>query len=767
MCVGPVCDHGSGCMRKLAIAAFAFSAAVFAANYIFSRLSVIYAAVFCAFIGAAVLGIRLKSLKGVVIAFFAAAVGFVSFAAHYDLTTEKAHSLSGSTESVRFVLIASPQEYETYTSAEVRLEREGLPRLKCIFYDSEKELGRYSCGDVLTAKVKLSAADVRYGARTDRYTAKDVYLTGNVKGMILKIGHKSSLVSLASSVSGAISRRVDSIFPADTAPFIKALLVGNKSDIYRDDALYVSLSRAGLMHVVAVSGMHVSFLVAFLRFILGKGRRSAILCIALVWLFVIISGLSPSAVRAAFMQTMLLIAPLVGRENDSVTSLSAALAFLLLLNPFAAGNISLQLSFSAMLGIILFADRIVETLMKPFGEGRLAQGMKYPIGLIGMSLSVMVFSLPVTAIHFGYVSAVSPLTNLLCLWAIPICFIGGYVCCLLSLIPAIGQAAALGISLLVRYCFRVCGALASLRYSAIYLSGWASVLWIIALYVSLVLVFLFKCKTHWKIVIPTATAILGVFLTQLGIGWYYDAARGTVAAIDVGQGQCISAFAGESTVLIDCGSISYSEYNAGDAATAYLRSRGREKIDYLVLTHLHDDHTNGFERLTNLMQVDTLVLPRSAAADEAFFELLQTANQHGTKIRIAKAGDLIVLNGMLLRFFDAENDGDQNERCMPVVVSIGDYDMIVTGDAPQEREKKLIEEFDLALVDVLVVGHHGSKNASCEEYLSAIGGDRALISVGKNNYGLPSTEILERLERFGYTVSRTDTDGTVEIRVHG
>ena len=714
MCVGPVCDHGSGCMRKLAIAAFAFSAAVYAANYIFSRLSVIYAAVFCAFIGAAVLGIRLKSLKGVVIAFFAAAVGFVSFAAHYDLTTEKAHSLSGSTESVRFVLIASPQEYETYTSAEVRLEREGLPRLKCIFYDSEKELGRYSCGDVLTAKVKLSAADVRYGARTDRYTAKDVYLTGNVKGMILKIGHKSSLVSLASAVSGAISRRVDSIFPADTAPFIKALLVGNKSDIYRDDALYVSLSRAGLMHVVAVSGMHVSFLVAFLRFILGKGRRSAILCIVLVWLFVTISGLSPSAVRAAFMQTMLLIAPLVGRENDPVTSLSAALAFLLLLNPFAAGNISLQLSFSAMLGIILFADRIVETLMKPFGEGKLAQGMKYPIG-----------------------------------------------------IPAIGQAAALGISLLARYCFRVCGTLASLRYSAIYLSGWTSVLWIIALYVSLVLVFLFKCKTHWKIVIPTTTAILGVFLTQLGIGWYYDTARGTVAAIDVGQGQCISAFAGESTVLIDCGSISYSEYNAGDAATAYLRSRGREKIDYLVLTHLHDDHTNGFERLTNLMQVDTLVLPRSAAADEAFFELLQTANQRGTKIRIAKAGDLIVLNGMLLRFFDAENDGDQNERCMPVVVSIGDYDMIVTGDAPQEREKKLIEEFDLALVDVLVVGHHGSKNASCEEYLSAIGGDRALISVGKNNYGLPSTEILERLERFGYTVSRTDTDGTVEIRVHG
>ena len=754
-------------MRKLAIAAFAFSAAVFAANYIFSRLSVIYAAVFCAFMGAAVLGIRLKSLKGVVIAFFAAAVGFVSFAAHYDLTTERAHSLSGNTETVRFVLLASPQEYESYTSAEVRLERDGLPRLKCIFYDSEKELGRYSCGDVLTAKVKLSAADIRYGAHTDRYTAKDVYLTGNVKGMIVRIGHKTSIVSLASAVSDAISRRVDSIFPADTAPFIKALLVGNKSDIYRDDALYVALSRAGLMHVVAVSGMHVSFLVAFLRFILGKGRRSAILCIALVWLFVIISGLSPTAVRAAFMQTMLLIAPLVGRENDSVTSLSAALAFLLLLNPFAAGNISLQLSFSAMLGIILFADRIVETLMKPFGEGKLAQGMKYPIGLIGMSLSVMVFSLPVTAIHFGYVSAVSPLTNLLCLWAIPICFIGGYVCCLLSFIPALGQAATFAISLIARYCFRVCGFLASLRYSAIYLSGWVSVLWMIALYISLALVFLLRLKTHWKIVIPTVTAVIGIVLTQLGIGWYYGLARGTLAAIDVGQGQCISAFTGDSTVLVDCGSTSYAEYNAGDCAAAYLKSRGRDKIDVLVFTHLHADHANGFERLTNLMQVDTVILPPSAVEDEAFFELLRIAKQHDTAVRLAEGGDHVLLNGMLLRFFEAEYDGDQNERCMPLIISIDDCDMIVTGDAPAEMERKLTEEFDLSLVEVLVVGHHGSKDASCEEYLDAIGGNRALISVGKNNYGLPSAEILERLKRFGYTVSRTDSDGTVEIRVHG
>jgi len=763
----PVCDHGSGCMRKLAIAAFAFSAAVFAANYMFSRSSVIYAAVFCTFIGAAVMGIRLKSLRGVVIAAFAASVGFVSFAAHYDLTAEKAHDLNGSTETVRFVLTGTPQKYETYTSAEVRLAVDGMPRLKCLFYDSGSDLESFSCGDILTAKVKLSAADIRYGKHTDRYTAKDVYLTGSVKGMILKLGHRTSLVSAAALVSRAVGRAADFLFPSDTAPFIKALIVGDKSDIYRDDAQYVALSRAGLMHVVAISGMHVSFLVAFLRLVFGKGRRSSLLCIALIWMFVTVSGLSPSAVRAAFMQTMLLIAPLLGRENDTVTSLSAALAILLLINPFAAANISLQLSFSAMLGIILFADRMTESMMRPFGEGKLSAWMRYPVGIIGTSLSVMAFTLPVTAIHFGYVSVLSVLTNLLCLWAVPICFIGGYASCLLSLIPAIGKAAAFVVSMFVRYCFRVCGIIASLPYSVIYLSGVLSALWILLFYVSLALVFAFRLKTLWKTLIPTATVVIGILLTQFGTQWYYDSFRGTIAAIDVGQGQCISAFSKESTVLIDCGSISYAEYNAGDCAAAYLKSHGRNKVDVLVFTHLHSDHANGVERLLNLMEVDTILIPPAALDDEALFDLLRCAKQHGTDVKLAEDGDMVVLNGLLLRSFDADIEGDKNERCMPVVVSLGEYDIVVTGDAPADREKRLKEEIDLSSVEALVVGHHGSKSASCEEYLGAIGGRCALISVGKNTYGLPNAEILERLERFGYTVSRTDTDGTVEIRVHG
>ena len=755
-------------MRKLAIASFSFSAASFAAVFLLNRTSALYAAIVLAFLGAAVLGIRLKSLRALVIALFAASVGFISFAAHYDLTVEKAHSLAGTEEPMRILILQTPQEYETYTSAVVRLEQKGMPRLKCILYDSDGKLGSFRPGDIITAKVRLSAADIRYGSRTDRYTARDVYLTGNVKSTILRIGHKDVLITAASRLSDAVSHAVGSVFPADTAGYIKALIVGDRSDLYRNDALYVALSRAGFMHVVAVSGLHVSFVVSLLRFLFGKGRRNSLFCIILVWAFVIMTGLSPSAVRAAFMQSMLLIAPLFGRESDPLTSLSFALGVLLLINPFAAANISLQMSFAAMLGIVLFSEKLEDLMMKPLGEGLCAALVKTPIGVISSSLSVMVFTLPLSAVHFGYISLLSPVTNLLCLWAVPICFAGGYVSILLSFIPSIGEIAALAVSFLVRFCFSVCKWVASFTFSTVYLSGTVSYLWILLFYVSLALVFLLCMKPVWKLTVPVCTALIGVMVTQLGLSWYYSSARGTIAAIDVGQGQCISAFSGDTTILIDCGSTSYTEYNAGDCAAAYLNSRGRKCVDILVFTHLHADHANGFERLANLMPVNTVIIPQAALEGETFpVELLHCAYEHGTKVQIVSDKKMIIRDGVNLFLLETEETGDENERCMPVIVSIGSYDMIVTGDAAAEMEEALAKKLDLSGIDAVVVGHHGSKDAGSEIYLNAIGGRTAIISVGKNNYGLPSGEILERLAGIGYTVYRTDDDGDVEIRLHG
>lgn len=755
-------------MRKLAIAAFSFSAAIFAANFIFTRDTVLYAALICALAGAAVLGIRLRSLRGVVIAAFAASIGFAVFVMHYDLTVSKAHRLSGTEDTYSFALLENPRKHRDYTSVEARLISEGRPRLKCVLYGSGGNLEGLSGGDLITARTKPSAADMRYGVHTDRYTAKDIYLTATLQGEVVVSGRQSSVSSLFSAAADRIADRMDRIFDHRTAPFVKALILGDKNDLYENDALYVSLSRAGLMHVVAVSGMHVSILIAFLRFLFGKGRRSALVCILLVWAFVALSGMSPSAVRAAFMQTMLLLAPLFDRENDPLTSLSAALALLLLANPFAAASISLQLSFAAMLGIVLLFERLQALLMRPFGEGRAADILRAPLAILACSLSVSAFTLPITAAYFGYVSVLAPLTNLLCLWAVPICFIGAFAANFLSWIPVIGKLLVFAVTWLVRYLGAVCGLISSWDASVIYLPAKLQALWIGLFYLSLALVFLFRLKPGLKLAIPLAAAILGILLCHAGVKVHYASARATMTAVDVGQGQCVSIMCGDSSVVIDCGSTSYAEYDAGDCAAAYLRGCGQRNIDALVFTHLHADHANGFERLSNLMPIErVLIAADSDVTDPALWEILACAQSHGTEVEFIEQNTLRRYGEIRLALFPDKGQGDENEKCMTLIASVDDYDMIVTGDAPASREMLLAENASLSGVDALIVGHHGSKSSSCEEYLAAISGEKAIISVGENRYGLPAPEVLERLAEFGYTVYRTDRDGSVEIRIDG
>ena len=268
--------------------------------------------------------------------------------------------------------------------------------------------------------------------------------------------------------------------------------------------------------------------------------------------------------------------------------------------------------------------------------------------------------------------------------------------------------------------------------------------------------------------IPFATAIVTLLVSHAAITLYYASASATFTAIDVGQGQCICVLSGKRAVLIDCGSTSYAEYDAGDRAAAYLRSRGIDSVDAIVFTHLHEDHANGFKRLCASMSVKKVVIPEKLDKDEELlWEIISCAIAHGAEVERASGGELEFCGRICLSLLSTEARGDQNERCMPVIVSVGSYDMIVTGDAPSSAEKAMIGQRELSGIEALVVGHHGSKTSSCEEYLRAVSGRTAIISVGKNNYGLPSPEVLERLNAFGYTVFRTDRDGNVEIRVDG
>ncbi len=754
-------------MRKLAVAALSFSAAVFAANYIFSVKLCLVLAVFFLLAGVALFSMRRKWMKGLVICSFSLSVGLICFGIHYMATTLPAHELEGQTVNVSAKVLSYPKQYSDYSSAEIRLELDGVPHLRAILYDRNGSLDNLTPGMKINGQVKLSSADVRYGEAYDYYNAKDIYLVANTTGSLeAEPASGFDPVCLAAGANRYLASKVDELFPSDTAHFMKSLMLGDKTELYEDEGLYLAMQRSGIMHIVAVSGMHVAFLVGLLQLLMGISPRSSVLCILLVWCFVFVTGAQPSAVRAGVMQTLLLLAPLLRKENDDITSLSAALALILLFNPYAAASVGLQLSFASMTGIVCLSERIRNMIIGRRRKGFWCRAIEYPVDVLASSSAAMIFTVPLMALYFGYVSILAPLTNILIMWAVSICFGGGFAACAVSCLSMpLGRLIAVLVSWLERLIFLSAKFVSSIDFAAVYLEDKLFVWWLLLVYLLFFLAFRAKASTVFKVALPTALSVATLCFALNMTRLYYTSSEGFITVLDVGQGQSISVFSGESTVMIDCGSI-YTFDNAGDTATAYLKGCGRKNVDLLLLTHLHADHVNGVLKLMAAMPVETIAMPTDPNDDNGQLDsILEAAERYGTQVIYISQDTPMSIGGIDVLMYAPGQSGDANERCVMAKISLGDYDMLVTGDGSKASELELIAEHDIRDIELLIAGHHGSRYSSSGEFLGSIGADTAVISVGYNTYGHPTNETLERLEAYGYNIYRTDLNGNVEIRI--
>ncbi len=512
--------------------------------------------------------------------------------------------------------------------------------------------------------------------------------------------------------------------------------------------------------------MHIAFLVGFLQMLLGRGRLSSLLALGLIWTFVLVTGANPSAVRAGVMQTLLLIAPLVKRENDPITSLSAALSLILLYNPDAAASVGLQLSFASMAGILCFSQRLMEMTEKHFpyvqrnGLSRMAASAALN------SLAVMPFTIPLMALHFGSIPLLSPLSNLLCMWAVSLCFASGWLVCGVGLLSLrIGQWLGWLLAWPARWILLTARLIGSLSFSALYLQHRLILFWLLGSY-ALFLGFRFlKGGAFRRLALPGLLSVLTLVILMNAVRLDYAGDRGRICVLDVGQGQCISVFAGEQTLMIDCGGLGTLD-DAGETAGAYLLSCGRDQVDALILTHLDTDHCNGVETLMAMRPVQTLILPADADSDNGMREtILAAAKRHNTQIVELDEDSELKLGGICARLFAPLPGTLGNDHGIAALVSLGDYDMLVTGDMGQKTEQALLERHPIREAELYIVGHHGSQYASSAVLLETIGADTAIVSCGYNSYGHPEEETLERIASYGYTVYRTDENGRIEIRI--
>lgn len=757
-------------VRILCTASIGYCTAVFLSHYLLFGESVIAVLALPVMLALSAFLFRGRMRTRLIIAALAMALGFGQYWLHYGLTAAKCEVFAGKEVDTTARITDFPDIRDRCVLLSVKITGDELPNVSALIIDYSNEEADFRPGDEIKLKLKLRSVTERFGEDTDSNISKGVYLSGYTSEKIEKTGRWSgSFVYFPKLIGNALHNEIGQLFPEDTAPFMKALLAGYKDDYYGNDKLYASMNVAGLAHVVAVSGMHVAFLVGVLQSLLGKNRRSSLICICLVWLFVIMVGSPLSAIRAGIMISLLMLAPVLGRINDRATTLSFALALILVTNPFSAGSVALQLSFGAVAGMFLFSQPIYAYFSKKLSPPRIFRAVwNYIIATLSSSLAVTVFTFPLLAVHFGYITLLAPVMNILFLWAISFLFVGGFAVCAVGLVlptPASWLAAVL--SCLVRYIAFVVEYAAKLPITALYMENKYAPAWLLTSYALFIAYFLLRRKKKISVFAPSALCLAmlcGVFALT---GRDMRSDTGTISVMNVGNGQCIAVTEGENVVVIDCGSYGVTQ-NAGSMLSSYLRAGGRYDIDYLMLTHLHSDHTTGVVRLLNLMNVNTVILPDNAEdtnGDDVLDDIIAACEENGTKIVYITRDTEFTAGAIRLSVYESSERGSRDESGIMSTVSIGDYDMLVTGDVGKVVERELVSLQDLTDTELLIVPHHGSKYSTSDELLSELRPETAVISTGYNRYGHPTKETLDILNEYGVNVLRTDELGRIVLHV--
>ena len=756
-------------MRVLATIGFSFSAGVFLAALLPWNGWQLYAAGGILLLALAWLfaARKQKYFRRGLLILLPLAVSLAYFAGYDHLVRQPIEDRCGAASDFAATVCDWPQATER--GARVTVELEGYHRARAVLY-GEAELLAARPGDTVTGTAQWQSAAHFDSDDVTHFNARGVYaLLYGREDVRLSAGDGDALRWLPQRAGKAFREKVAAIWDDPrVSGFLTAELTGDKSAM--DDGDYLAMQETGLAHLFAVSGLHCAFLVTLLALLIS--RRQRLLCavtIPLLLFYMVMVGMSPSVVRACIMQIFLLIAPLFRRGSDPLTSLAAALLVILLCNPFAAASVSLQLSFSATLGMVLLSPRLYK-LLTGWYKGRcrpLRTALCFVAANLSATLSAVVFTAPLTAWYFRIFVLVAPLSSLLAVPAAGWSFMAAFVAVLLGFVW-LPLASLLGwISwALVRYILWIANGMMSWRYHAVYFTNPYLIYWLLFLYAAFI-----GCAAtpdgKRKYLLASALSVLTLTAAIWVNRQDYQYGVLTALTLDVGQGESVILTSGGETALVDCGS-SNSYKDPGGLAADTLHSMGVRELSAVVVTHYHADHTNGLYEVLRRIPVQTIYLPDIEDEYGVRERLVSLAEEKGAQVTYVTKETADTLGDTVLTIYPpVQSGGDLNELGLTALASAGDFDLLITGDMSGSTEKKLVETYALPNIEVLVVSHHGSRYSSNIRFLKSVTPEAAVISVGDNNYGHPSEETLQRLLAVGADIWRTDQQGTIRITVNG
>ena len=589
----------------------------------------------------------------------------------------------------------------------------------------------------------------------------------------------------------------------EDAGIFEAMLLGDKSNL--EDEIRIRYQMAGIIHILAISGLHISVMgIGFFDLLKKAGFGNGVaglLALSVLFQYGILTGEGVSTMRAVCMFLLAVGARLAGRTYDLLTALAVSAVLLLLDAPANLYNSGFWLSFGAVAGLGVVAPVLSGYIRT---ENRLVVSVAKTLA---GSLAVQLTTLPIMLRSYGEISLAGFFLNLLVLPTVSVVLVSGIAAVVTGMVSASVAVYAVlpGRALLFLY-EKLCEVAAKTPFCT-WIAG-SPKLWQCAGYYVLLFwgvgilgmsrgtvtwkgaigkrtgnhAFMQKKKNHeegkvWMRKYQLLSGITGIMLILgLRILIYHPSGNLQITCLDIGQGDCISIQLPQGqNVLIDGGS-SNKKNIARYQILPFFKNRGIGVIDAILISHTDNDHISGVLELFDYMKahltsvrVKNLILPEWTQPDDAYQQLVDKAQAAGVNVQKGRKGEQIVFGKASLRFLSPDRGAagtDANEDGMVVELAYGGFEGLFTGDIGAETEKKLLP--DLQDVDFLKVGHHGSRYSTCQEFLDVVLPEVAVISCSATNtYGHPSDETIERLEGVGAKIWYTMKEGAVTMTTDG
>ena len=718
---------------------------------------------------------------------------------------------------VEGIIVSNQEEREYKNRYKVKvLKVNTSDKYKCtqIYIEVKKEID-FQYGDkvILQGEFRKGSEERNTGGFNYQLYLKSINIYGILKvEKYQKIGSNNInwIQKTINNIKLAINKNIENFLEEEEQQIVKGLILGDTTIL--EEELKEKFQIANISHVLAVSGMHIIYIIIGIEVIfknlLGKRRVKYAIIIGLAF-YMTLTGYTSSIVRAGIMGMMNIIAFLVYRKNDIWTSIAISLGVILIQNPYAITGVGLQLSYLGTIGIILFNKNIKQYLdnikciknnihiKKSKKISTIIEKLK---DMISVTLSAQIMILPIMLYHFNIIGIYFVLSNILVSVIIgPIMFLSIVFVFSSFIHLQISQIICVFLSLGIEGLIQISN-LSNLPFSKIYVPT-PNIFFIIMYYIvifvgnQIYVIYTSKYLNKTKIRVKNLIALMKYKLYEKKRNFIKNYWKGgqrkvrqskkflittiifvvifiisfitntkflsnlEIHFLDVGQGDsCFIITPNNKTILIDGGGSTSNTFDVGkDTVIPYLLDKGYTKVDYIFISHFDQDHVGGILSVLEELSVGQVFISKQEEKSENYEEFLKIVEKKNLKVQEVKAGDKITIGNIAFNIlWPIEKQIEENQlnnNAMVMKLQYKNFSMLFTGDIEEVAEKKILDTYknhlDMLKATILKVAHHGSKSSSTEEFLKAVNSKVAIIGVGENNmFGHPSDVVLERLNLY-------------------